>query len=102
MEWNNGGGMNFWFQKSSPVYTLKPSSTFHGARSEQHVVVWCLIEGGEFNADNYRRIVAVYSEHCLGYTSGNSLCKSFREGWQTILDLHDNVHPHVSHETKGT
>ncbi|GFW93452.1 uncharacterized protein TNCV_46551 [Trichonephila clavipes] len=36
--------------------------------------------GSEFNADIYRRIAAVYGEHCLGRTSWNSWCGSFRKG----------------------
>ncbi|GFX03125.1 hypothetical protein TNCV_4289081 [Trichonephila clavipes] len=53
---------------------------------------------GEFNTDSYQRIVAVY---CLGQTSFNSWCKSFREEQQMISDLHENIHPHVSCETKA-
>ncbi|GFT85649.1 hypothetical protein TNCV_4253601 [Trichonephila clavipes] len=49
-------------------------------RSEQRVVVWLLIAGGEFNSDIYRRIVAVYGEQCLGQTSGTVGVKVFEKG----------------------
>ncbi|GFV22013.1 hypothetical protein TNCV_4526981 [Trichonephila clavipes] len=63
------------------------------SRSEQHEVERILIAGGELNADIYRRTDAIYGEHCLGRTSWNSWCKSFREEQQTISDLHDSMRP---------
>ncbi|GFS63967.1 hypothetical protein TNCV_1129441 [Trichonephila clavipes] len=69
------------------------------SRSEQRAVVRYLIAGDEFNAQIYRRIVAVYGEDCSSQTSWNSWCKSFREGHQTMSDHHDNVRPHISHAT---
>ncbi|GFT58755.1 uncharacterized protein NPIL_38781 [Nephila pilipes] len=57
------------------------------SRSEQRVVVRLLVAEGERNADIYRRMVAVYGEHCFVRTIVNKWCKSFREGQQTISDL---------------
>ncbi|GFT58535.1 hypothetical protein TNCV_1250151 [Trichonephila clavipes] len=44
-----------------------------------------MIAGVEFNADIYRRIVAVYGKRCLGQKSGDSWCKSFREESHSIV-----------------
>ncbi|GFV32131.1 hypothetical protein TNCV_1674201 [Trichonephila clavipes] len=50
-------------------------------------------DGGEFNADIYRRIATVYGKQCLGRTSWNSWSKSFQKGQQRISDVLDNIHP---------
>ncbi|GFW63554.1 hypothetical protein TNCV_402201 [Trichonephila clavipes] len=37
----------------------------------------------------------------LPFLTWSSLCKSFREGQQTISDILVNIHPHVCCETKA-
>ncbi|GFX23876.1 hypothetical protein TNCV_1789071 [Trichonephila clavipes] len=54
---------------------------FKDASRSERVAVPFLIAGGEFNADIYQQVVAVYGEHCLDPTPWNSSSiKVFEKG----------------------